>query len=108
MALNINTHSCFYSKAFMSLAANFPIKPARREQSNNMDFSNSKVDTKMNDINVEEFEAEKYIETSKVDNSGTENNSCFVERNLDSSKVIKEEINNMDFLDPQSDKKFEG
>lgn len=79
----------------MSLAANLPVKPARRKQSNNMDFSNSKVDTKMNDINVEEFEAEKYIETSKVDNSVTENNSCFID-------------NNMDFLDPQSDKKIEG
>jgi len=90
----------------MSLAANFPVKPASREQSKNMDFSNSKVDTKMNYINVEEFEAEKYFETSKVDNSGTENKSCFIERNLDPSKVIKEEINNMDILDPQSDKKL--
>ena len=83
--LNNNTHSCFKSSAFMSLAARFPVKSVSHEQSNDMIFSDPKSDKKMIDKKVEETEAQKANESSKVVNKETQNSSYSTERNSNSS-----------------------
>lgn len=73
--LNINTSYCFYSSAFMSLAAQFPVKSVSCEKDNNMVLSDPKFDTEMKGGKDEEMEVEKVNEYLKLDSRGTEYNS---------------------------------
>jgi len=68
----------------MSLTARFPVKLVSREQNNNMIFSDPKSNKKMNDRKLEETDAQKANESSKVDYKKIENSSCSIERNSDS------------------------
>ncbi|RHN71654.1 putative DNA glycosylase, helix-turn-helix, base-excision DNA repair [Medicago truncatula] len=80
---NVSDH--LSSSAFMSLAARFPVKSVSCEQSNNMIFSDPKSDKK-----VEEMEAQKANESSKVVNKETQNSSYLIERKSNSSSNKEE------------------
>jgi len=77
----------------MSLAARFPVKSVSCEQSNTMIFSDPKSDKKVEEMEAHKAnesskvvnEAQKANETSKVVNKETQNSSYFIERNSNSS-----------------------
>ncbi|KAI5412383.1 DNA glycosylase/AP lyase ROS1 isoform X3 [Lathyrus oleraceus] len=74
--LTQNVSDYLSSSAFMSLAAQFPVKSVSCEKDNNTVLSDPKFDIEMKGGKDEEMEVEKVNEYLKLDNRGTEYNSA--------------------------------
>ncbi|TKY69302.1 ROS1 protein [Spatholobus suberectus] len=72
--LTQNVSDYLSSSAFMTLAAKFPVDKQEPIRSNDV-FSVPKLDKEMEVNKLEEIEAQKAKDSSKVDDKGTENNS---------------------------------
>ncbi|CAK8535339.1 unnamed protein product [Lathyrus sativus] len=83
--LTQNVSDYLSSSAFMSLAAQFPVKSVSCEKDNNMVVLDPKLDIEMKGGNDEEMEVEKVNEYLKVDNSGAEYKSTIEYPKVDNS-----------------------